>query len=175
MIGGSGRSQAITDRCLALACIKGDWASEANEVEPKVQRGDHQVRKIDELLLADSREIFVAKLEAFADHFEHLATTTEQRDLAAEFNRFVAEYIRGAYPHIEEMNHRPSSTDEEKPFWKEHGHESLSGLFEEIRADEAAATREDAHWYGREAFKKILDGKTEIPAAEMAKDIEIER
>ena len=33
--------------------------------------------------------------------------------------------------------------------------EELAALFKEIRADEAAAKREDAHWYGREAFRNI--------------------
>jgi hypothetical protein len=44
--------------------------------------------------------------------------------------------------------------------------EELAALFKEWRNDYAAAKREDAHWYGREAFQEILDGKTEPPAAE---------
>jgi hypothetical protein len=53
--------------------------------------------------------------------------------------------------------------------------EGLAALFKEIRADEAAGKREDAHWYGEEAFQKILDGKTKAPAAEKGKDRDIER
>ncbi len=50
-----------------------------------------------------------------------------------------------------------------------------AALFKEMRADEEAAKREDAHWYGKEAFQQILDGKTEAPAAEKGKDKGIER
>ena len=53
--------------------------------------------------------------------------------------------------------------------------EELAALFKEIRADEAAARREDAHWYGKEAFQKILEGKTEAPAVEKGKDNGMER
>ena len=53
--------------------------------------------------------------------------------------------------------------------------EELAALFKEIRADEAAAKREDAHWYGKEAFQRILDAKTKTPAAEKGKDRGIER
>lgn len=53
--------------------------------------------------------------------------------------------------------------------------EELTALFKEIRADEAAAKREDAHFYGKEAFQRILDAKTEAPAAEKGKDRGIER
>ena len=50
-----------------------------------------------------------------------------------------------------------------------------AALFKEIREDEVAGKREDAHWYGREAFQKILDGTTEAAAAEKGKDRGIER
>ena len=53
--------------------------------------------------------------------------------------------------------------------------EKLAALFKEIRADEAAGKREDAHWHGKEAFQTILDGKTNAPATEKSKDKEIER
>jgi hypothetical protein len=53
--------------------------------------------------------------------------------------------------------------------------EELAALFKEMRADEAAAKREDAHWYGKEAFQKILDEKTKAPAVEKGKDRGIER
>jgi hypothetical protein len=54
--------------------------------------------------------------------------------------------------------------------------EERAALFKEIRADEAAGQkREDAHWYGKESFQKILDGKSQAPAAEKAKDKGIER
>lgn len=52
---------------------------------------------------------------------------------------------------------------------------ALAALFKEIREDEAAGKREDAHWYGKEAFQKILDGTTEAAAAEKDKDKGIER
>lgn len=50
-----------------------------------------------------------------------------------------------------------------------------AALFKEIRKDEAAGKREDAHWYGREAFQKILDGTTEAAAVEKGKAQGIER
>jgi hypothetical protein len=53
--------------------------------------------------------------------------------------------------------------------------EELAALFKEIREDEAAAKREDAHWHGSGAFKNILDGKAETPVAEKTKDKGIER
>jgi hypothetical protein len=124
------------------------------------------IRKIDALM---------TKLEAFGNQFEQLATTADQRSLAAQFNAFVAELSQEFdVPGKETDRHLAPLTGQEL-FLKEHGHESFSALFEEIRADEAAAKREDAHWYGKETFKKILEGKTEIPAAEMAKDTGIER
>jgi len=51
----------------------------------------------------------------------------------------------------------------------------LAATFREIRADEAATKGEDADWNGKEAFKKILDGKTEAPAVEKGKDKGMER
>ncbi len=48
-------------------------------------------------------------------------------------------------------------------------------LFAEIRADEAAGKREDAHLYSMEAFEKIFDMKAEAPAVEKGKDKGIER
>jgi len=35
--------------------------------------------------------------------------------------------------------------------------EELAALFKEIRADEAAAKREDAHWYGKEGARALHD------------------
>jgi hypothetical protein len=132
------------------------------------------MRKID-LLLADSFDAMISKLEAFGDQFAHLATTADQRNLAAQFNAFVGEIIQElSPPGIQRDGHLAPATEMES-FLRLHGHETLSGLFAEIRADEAAAKQEDAHWYGKEALKKILDGKTEAPAAEMAKDHGIER
>ncbi|HEV3440674.1 MAG TPA: hypothetical protein VG122_25185 [Gemmata sp.] len=124
------------------------------------------MRKIDALM---------TKLEAFGNQFEQLATTADQRNLATQFNAFVGELSQEfGVPGKETDRHLAPITGQEL-FWKEHGHESFSALFEEIRTDEAATKREDAHWYGRETFKKILEGKTESPAAEMAEDFGIER
>jgi hypothetical protein len=53
--------------------------------------------------------------------------------------------------------------------------EELAALFKEIRADEAAAKCEDAHWYGMDALKKLADAMGKAPAAEKAKDKGIER
>jgi hypothetical protein len=53
--------------------------------------------------------------------------------------------------------------------------EKLTALFQEMREDEAAAKREDAHWYGKEAFEKFLDAKAKAPAAEKGNDRDIER
>jgi hypothetical protein len=53
--------------------------------------------------------------------------------------------------------------------------EELTTLGNEIRADEAARKREDADWYGKEAFQKFLDGKTSAPAVEKGKDRDVAR
>jgi hypothetical protein len=51
----------------------------------------------------------------------------------------------------------------------------LAALFNEMRADEAAAKREDAHCDGMEALKKTRDAESKSPAAETAKEKGIER
>ena len=53
---------------------------------------------------------------------------------------------------------------------KEHGHTTLSALFEEIRQDEAARGRDEAAPSGRDVLREILGGKTEAPAPEPAKE-----
>ncbi len=130
--------------------------------------------KINALQSADTLDELMTKLEAFGDHFAHLATTADQRELATRFNAFVGELSQAMLSPAEEKVHVVPATHEE-PFHKPHGHETLAGLFAELRADEAAAKSVDAHSYRTEAFKKILDGKTEPPAAETVKDKEIER
>ncbi len=52
---------------------------------------------------------------------------------------------------------------------KDHGHQTWADLFKEMQQDEAAGKREDAHWYGKEAFQKILAGKTDALEPEPAK------
>lgn len=93
------------------------------------------MRKIDELLMADTFDATITKLEAFGDYFEHLATTGKQRELAREFNAFVGELIQLMLPQSAKL----------------HGHETWSDVFKEMRGDEAAGKHEDAHWYGDEA------------------------
>jgi hypothetical protein len=53
--------------------------------------------------------------------------------------------------------------------------EEQSALRKEIAADPEAGKREDAHWYGTEAFQKILNEKSKAPAPEKGKDRGIER
>jgi hypothetical protein len=53
--------------------------------------------------------------------------------------------------------------------------EKLAALFKEMREDEAAGKREDAHRYCKEDLQKLLDGKTKAPAAEKGKDRGMER
>ena len=48
--------------------------------------------------------------------------------------------------------------------------EELAAIFKEMREDYAAGKREEAHWYGREAFQDILDAKTKTPTVEKDKD-----
>ena len=51
--------------------------------------------------------------------------------------------------------------------------ERFQELFNEIKADEALAKREDAHWYGprlKEAPQQALEDKGNAPAAGMTKD-----
>jgi hypothetical protein len=55
------------------------------------------------------------------------------------------------------------------PEVRESGHLSLAGLFAEIRHDTALGKREDAHYYG-DAFRQILDGKTDPPPPGPVKD-----
>jgi len=135
------------------------------------------MRKINALLIADTFDVVMTKLEAFGDHFEHLATTAEQRQLAVEFNAFVGEIIQLMLSPGEEAGRRFAPEDEKEAFKREHGHETLAGLFAEIRADEAAAKREDAHGYGygKEALREILGGTTGDAAAEKGKGHGIER
>jgi hypothetical protein len=40
---------------------------------------------------------------------------------------------------------------------------ALSALFEEIRQDEAAGKKENAHWYGKETLQMLRDRKTNAP------------
>jgi hypothetical protein len=121
-----------------------------------------------------SADKLAAKLQAFGDQFEHLATTADQRKLAAQFNAFVGE-IKQATLSAGKGTERLSPAPEEESFQKQHGHLTLAGLFAEIRADEEAGKREDAHWYGRDVFEQIRGGKTETPTAEKGKDKDIER
>lgn len=132
------------------------------------------MRKID-LLLADIFDGLTSKLEAFAHQFGQTATTADQRKLAGEFQAFVGEIIQEIAPPGERMDAHLAPATEMESLLRLHGHETLSGLFEEMRSDEAAGKREDAHWYGKEAFKKILDGKSETPPSAIAKDQGIER
>jgi hypothetical protein len=135
---------------------------------------EDEVQKIDALLAADTFETVMTKLEAFADQFERLATTPPQRELAVEFNAFVGEIIQVMLSPGEETEHRFATATETESLKMLHGHETLAGLFEEMRADEAAGMREDAHWYGKDALK-ALGGTTEAAATEKGKDHGIER
>jgi len=53
--------------------------------------------------------------------------------------------------------------------------EEQSALRKEIAADTEVGKREDAHWYGKDAFQKILNEKSKAPAPEKGKDRGIER
>ncbi len=53
--------------------------------------------------------------------------------------------------------------------------EELAALFKEIRADEAAGKREDAHWYRKEAFQELLNGQPKPSVPEKGEDKGIER
>ena len=50
-----------------------------------------------------------------------------------------------------------------------------TALFEEMRTDEAAAKREDAHWYGKMTLQELLNEKAKSPAVEKGTDRGIER
>jgi hypothetical protein len=131
------------------------------------------MRKIDKQLVTHVLDGLLTKLEAFGEQFLNLATTADQRDLAAEFNAFVEEMMQAMLYHGNETG-CVAPDPEEQAFHKQHGHETLAGLFAEIRGDEAAGKREDAHWYGRLSLKTMLNNKTETPAAEKGNDKEIE-
>ena len=132
------------------------------------------MRKI-ELLLANTFDALISKLEAFGSQIMHLVTTADQPELPAKLNSFVGEIIQELDPPAKRGDDHLASATETECFLRMHGHESFQDLFSEIRVDEAAGKCEEAHWYGKEAFKKILDGKIETPAAEMANGNEIER
>ncbi len=121
-----------------------------------------------------SADTLVAKLQAFGDQFEHLATTEDQRKLAAQFNAFVGD-VKQAMLSASNESERLETAPEAESFQKQYGHLTLAGLFAEIRADEEAGKREDAHWYGTDVFKQIRGGRTETPTAEKGKDKDIER
>jgi rubrerythrin len=53
--------------------------------------------------------------------------------------------------------------DKPSRYAKEHGHTTLAELFAEIRRDEAAAKKEDAHWYGREVFGEGKEAEAKEP------------
>jgi hypothetical protein len=132
------------------------------------------MRKKD-LLLADTFDALISKLEAFADQFDRLAKTTDQRKLADQFNVFVGEIIQDLSSPGEQRGGDLSDSTEMDDTLRRHGHETLAGLFAEIRADEAAGKHEDAHYYPTESLKTLLVGKAEIPAVERGKDKDIER
>ncbi len=50
-----------------------------------------------------------------------------------------------------------------------------AALFREMRADEAAAKREDAHGHGTVTLQDLRDDKTKTPSAEKGKDRGIEK
>jgi hypothetical protein len=132
------------------------------------------MRNIGALLLADTIDVFITKLEAFADHFEYLASSEDQRELASRFKAFVEATIQSLLSPGMEMGH-PAPNPEEKAIHKQHGHETLAGLFAEIRADEAAGKLEDAHWYGKLSLKEMRSGLAETPAGEKSNDKSIEK
>ena len=53
--------------------------------------------------------------------------------------------------------------------------EEFAALLKEISADREVAKREDAHWYGEEAFAKFLDARRKAPVNDKAKGKGIER
>ncbi len=132
------------------------------------------MRKIDPRLFAVLVDHLLTKLEAFSEQFLTLAATADQRNLATEFNAFVEEVIQALLsPGIETGHLAPAA--EKEAFANQHGHESLAGLRDEIRADEAAAKREDAHCYGKLSLKTLRSDRTERPVAENGNDKDIER
>ena len=132
------------------------------------------MRKLETKTIKKIFDKVLTKLEAFGEDFLYLATTDDQRDLAVGFNDYVEEIIQALQvPSIE--NEHLAPTPEEQAFHKQQGHETLADLFAELRADEAAAKREDAHWYGRLSLKALMSGWTEAPATEKGNDKDIER
>ena len=72
-------------------------------------------------------------------------------DVLKGLHRMEAGVVRLAdVPGAPEAGYGAAETPDPAPGMdpKGHGHLTLSGLFQEIREDEAAAKREDAHWYG---------------------------
>ncbi len=133
-----------------------------------MQNGDAQ-------RIVDGFDLVLVKLEAFSEQFEHLATTTDQRKLSNDFNAFVGQMIQAFESSVEEREPGFDGPSERNAFPKMHGHETLAGLFAEIRAEELAGKREDAHQYGKDSYQSILDSKAAAPPARMEKDQGIER
>ncbi len=144
-----------------------DWQQVKAEDIPRLFSEDG-MEKMDELQVPGAFDLSTTKPEAFADHFEHPATTKEQRNVAALSNVCVEETIPAIISTDERERFGPAQGV--KAYCELHGHETLSGLFAEIRADEAAAKREDAHWYGKITLQDLRNEKTKTQAAENDKD-----
>ena len=57
---------------------------------------------------------------------------------------------------------------------QEHGHATLAGLFAEMRADEAAGKREEAHMVRMGDMRQLLGGKAEEPDKTHDRDLGME-
>jgi len=148
-------------------------------------------------LSAEGRLEYMVRDAAFYDvPFEHFAEAARQSvDLAAleeaalrlamrsgrelhDLEKLLPEHgrIEPPPPLVERFSELLNAESHEHEDEEVLSCKKLAALFKEIRADEAAGKREDAHGYGKEAFQKMLDGKTNAPAAaEKDKDKEIER
>jgi hypothetical protein len=133
------------------------------------------MRKSNEQSLADDFDVLMTKLEGFADHFEHLATTSEQRKLVADFNASVREFSKEFLPRLESADIALAPEPELAEWLKETGHESWESLFQEMREEDALRRGEDVHSVRQKEFKSLLDGKAEARTAEASDENEIER
>ena len=148
-----------------------------------VLEGQKELHAIAKLFPDDGRTEPTPVVEQVKDSLAYIADqeTQERREGREKLFKRISSVLDGkplesSSPHF--LTLRDLLRDDKPP--EEEYEEILTGdkfkaLMKEVREDEAAGKREDAHWYGKDTIQKLLDGTTKTPAAEKSKDEEIER
>jgi hypothetical protein len=113
--------------------------------------------------------------DALQDAALRLAIRKEQELTAVERLFPDDDRIEGPPPLIERVSEllKAAASEREDEIWPTA--EEQKELFEEMRGDEAAAKREDAHWYGKLTLQELRDEKANSAMAEKSKDRDIDR